>query len=90
MRLCYILETNEIETRCEYSALVFPLFIAACEARLETQQQLIVGALSRLRTNFGIGNVSAAIEVVQCVWSSQGQQTWFEVLEKSDWDLVLA
>lgn len=89
-RFCEILEANEIGHHCEYSALVFPLFIAACEARSASEQQLIFGAMRRLGTNFGIGNVAAAIEVVRRVWASHGRRKWFQVLEESDWDLVLA
>lgn len=89
-RFCEILESTSIGHHCEYSALVFPLFIAACEAQQQDQQKLVIRALEKLRTTFGIGNVSAAIEVVQRVQVSHGRRRWFEVLNDSDWDLVLA
>jgi hypothetical protein len=89
-RQCSVLEQNEIGRHCEYSALLFLLFIAACEARQTDQQQLIMKTLLSLRNAFGLGNVSASIEVIQHVWSSPRSYNWREALDTYDQHLILA
>jgi hypothetical protein len=89
-RLCNVLEENEIGRHCEYSALLFPLFIAACEARQADQQRLVMEALLSLKSAFGLGNVDASIAVVQHVWASGEPCSWKEALDTYDKDLILA
>ena len=48
----------------------------------------IVLALDLLDVNFGIGNVKRAKELLCMVWSSSSH--WMDVLERLDWQLVLA
>lgn len=89
-QLCGVLEENDIGRHCEYSALLFPLFIAACEARQANQQQVIMKALLGLRSAFGLGNVHASIVIIQRVWASQDSYTWKDALDTYGQDLILA
>jgi hypothetical protein len=89
-QLCSVLEGNEIGRHSEYSALLFPLFIAACEAQQSDQQCLIMKAIFNLGSAFGLENVNASIVVIQRVWASRNLLSWKEALVAYDRDLVLA
>ncbi|KAL4959149.1 Zn(II)2Cys6 transcription factor [Aspergillus stella-maris] len=104
------LKTHPIDHNCEFSALTSPLFIAGCELDVslpksnnsssisEEGGKLILNALGTLETNFGIGNVKRAKEVLGIVWGEREAQGrgrergrhWMDVLEGLGWDLILA
>ncbi|KAL4949960.1 fungal-specific transcription factor domain-containing protein [Aspergillus filifer] len=98
------LKTHPIDPNCEFSALTLPLFIAGCEMDVsnssnptsEEERKLILHALGTLETNFGIGNVKRAKEVLGIVWGGRemegnaGGRHWMDVLEGLGWDLILA
>ncbi|GCB27141.1 uncharacterized transcriptional regulatory protein C15D4.02 [Aspergillus awamori] len=79
-----------LDEHCEYSALTFPLFIAGCESRDPSDQELIIQSLNKLEANFGIGNVRRAKEMLSILWAGEGDVHWLDMLERLQWDLILA
>lgn len=81
---------------CEHSALTFPLFIAGCECRSDTQIRIVSSTLERLEADFGIGNVRRVREVLGILWASgdgdgwEGRRHWLDVLEGLGWELIVA
>jgi hypothetical protein len=76
----------------EFSALVFPLFIAGCECEDNEQLTLILKSLHTLEVNFGIHNTKRAQEllVILSQLRFEGKQKhWLNLLEELEWDLML-
>lgn len=100
------IESLDLDDHCEYSALTFPLFISGCESESFAHRDLVVESLSKLQSNFGIGNTQRAKEVLRILWSRRDEYIpdssdtirgsgvtnlhWFDVLEELQWDLTLA
>lgn len=99
------IESLHLDDHCEYSALTFPLFISGCESEVFAHRDLVVESLSKLQSNFGIGNTQRAKEVLRILWSRRDGYIpdpsntirsgkinlhWFDVLEELQWDLTLA
>ncbi|BCR87643.1 Zn(II)2Cys6 transcription factor [Aspergillus chevalieri] len=74
---------------CEYSALTFPLFIAGCECQTIVERDIVMEALGALERNFGIGNVRRAKEILNVLWSENGEGHWLDTLERLKWDVIL-
>ncbi|MBE1616112.1 hypothetical protein IDF54_14750, partial [Flavobacterium sp. SaA2.13] len=53
-------------------------------------QELIIQSLSKLEANFGIGNVRRAKEMLSILWAGEGDVHWLDMLERLQWDLILA
>ncbi|RAK87882.1 C6 transcription factor [Aspergillus costaricaensis CBS 115574] len=79
-----------LDEHCEFSALTFPLFIAGCESKHPSDQELIIHSLDKLEANFGIGNVRRAKEMLSILWAGEGDVHWLDMLERLQWDLILA
>lgn len=62
-------ETFPLDDHCEYSALTFPLFIAGAESDVLAHRSLVIQSLAKLQSNFGIGNVKRAEEVLAILWA---------------------
>ncbi|KAJ5987068.1 hypothetical protein N7451_011433 [Penicillium sp. IBT 35674x] len=62
-------ETFPLDDHCEYSALTFPLFIAGAESDVLAHRSLVLQSLAKLQSNFGIGNVKRAEEVLGILWA---------------------
>ncbi|KAJ5554251.1 hypothetical protein N7513_004210 [Penicillium frequentans] len=62
-------ETFPLDDHCEYSALTFPLFIAGAESNVLAHRSLVIQSLAKLQSNFGIGNVKRAEEVLGILWA---------------------
>ena len=97
-------ESFPLDDHCEYSALTFPLFISGCESDVFAHRDLIIRSLGKLQTNFGIGNVERAKEVLRILWARQDANAkdvaaggsasrkthWVDILEELQWELILA
>lgn len=46
-------------------------------------------ALGALERNFGIGNVRRAKEILNVLWSENGEGHWLDTLERLKWDVIL-
>ncbi|KAJ5082108.1 hypothetical protein N7532_011151 [Penicillium argentinense] len=96
------IESFHLDDHCEYSALTFPLFISGCESHDFEHRDLVVESLSKLQSNFGIGNTKRAKDVLKLLWARRDAYNedpfttgvekvhWFDVLEELQWDLTLA
>ncbi|KAJ5127383.1 hypothetical protein N7448_008162 [Penicillium atrosanguineum] len=92
-----------LDDHCEYSALTFPLFISGCESEVFAHRDLIICSLCKLQTNFGIGNVERAKELLRILWARQDANAkdiaaggtasrkthWIDILEELQWELIL-
>ena len=83
------IQSLPLDENCEYSALTFPLFIAGCETESLTARELVTQSLSKLESNFGIGNTKRAKELLNILWKGE-KMHWLDVLEQLKWDLILA
>jgi hypothetical protein len=97
-------ESFPLDDHCEYSALTFPLFISGCESDVFAHRDLIIRSLGKLQTNFGIGNVERAKQVLRILWARQDANAqdvtaggiasrtthWVDILEELQWELILA
>lgn len=97
-------ESFPLDDHCEYSALTFPLFISGCESDVFDHRDLVIRSLGKLQTNFGIGNVERAKEVLRILWvrqdanaqdivaggSASRKTHWVDILEELQWELILA
>lgn len=97
-------ESFPLDDHCEYSALTFPLFISGCESEVFAHRDLIIYSLGKLQTNFGIGNVERAKELLRILWTRQDANAkdiaaggtasrkthWIDILEELQWELILA
>ncbi|ESZ93463.1 hypothetical protein SBOR_6170 [Sclerotinia borealis F-4128] len=63
------------------SALLWPLFVAACEAEAETDRELATKAFGRTERRQGMQNIMRAWEVVQEVWRRADEDQYKE----GDW-----
>ncbi|GKZ31839.1 hypothetical protein AbraIFM66950_000729 [Aspergillus brasiliensis] len=84
------IRASPLDEHCEYSALTFPLFIAGCESKDPSDRKLIIQSLDKLEANFGIGNVRRAKEMLNILWAGGGDVHWLDMLERLQWDLILA
>ncbi|KAJ5743946.1 hypothetical protein N7533_008816 [Penicillium manginii] len=96
------IESLHLDNHCEYSALTFPLFISGCESSVFAHRDLVLDSLTKLQSNFGIGNTQRAKDVLKILWSRRdahirnpsganvGNVHWFDILEELQWDLTLA
>lgn len=82
-------ESFPLDQHCEYSALTFPLFITGCESQTPEARELVIKSLTKLETNFGIGNVKRAKELLRTFWHG-AEIHWLDVLERLKWGLILA
>lgn len=64
--------------------------MVGCECQSVAEREAVVGALSRLERNFGIGNVTRAKEILDVLWDGDGNRHWLDVLEGLKWDVILA
>ncbi|KAB8255293.1 fungal-specific transcription factor domain-containing protein [Aspergillus pseudonomiae] len=83
------IQSFPLDENCEYSALTFPLFIAGCESESPAARELVIQSLSKLESNFGIGNTKRAKELLNILWNGE-KMHWLDVLEQLKWDLILA
>lgn len=98
------IESFPLDDHCEYSALTFPLFISGCESEVFAHRDFIITSLGKLQTNFGIGNVERAKELLRILWARQDANAkdiaaggtasrkthWVDILEELQWELILA
>ncbi|KAJ6120359.1 hypothetical protein N7523_004639 [Penicillium sp. IBT 18751x] len=98
------IQTFPLDDHCEFSALTFPLFISGCETEVLAHRDLIICFLGKLQTNFGIGNVERAKELLRILWARQDANAqniaaggtasrkihWMDILEELQWELTLA
>ncbi|PKY01271.1 C6 transcription factor [Aspergillus campestris IBT 28561] len=83
------LRSFPLDQYCEYSALTSPLFLVGAESEDPATRALVIESLDKLQSNFGIGNVKRAKEVLHLLWDGE-MRHWLDVLEHLQWDLVLA
>lgn len=74
-------------------ALLWPLFVAACEATTEEDRALALDAFIGLERRQGMRNVMRGWEVVQEVWSRAdlqhcGEVNWRDVCEERGLNIV--
>ncbi|KAB8300046.1 hypothetical protein EYC80_000284 [Monilinia laxa] len=75
------------------SALLWPLFVAACEAETESDRQLATKAFGGTERRQGMQNIMRAWEVVQEVWKRADQGVyeeggWREICASRGWNIV--
>lgn len=76
------------------SALLWPLFVAACEAETEKDRELATKAFGGTERRQGMQNIFRAWEVVQEVWSRADKGMyedgdWREICDSKGWNIVL-
>ncbi|EDN90992.1 hypothetical protein SS1G_00392 [Sclerotinia sclerotiorum 1980 UF-70] len=76
------------------SALLWPLFVAACEAETESDRELATKAFGKTERRQGMRNIMRAWEVVQEVWRRADDGTyedgdWRGICESRGWNIVL-
>lgn len=76
------------------SALLWPLFVAACEAETETDRELARKAFGGTERRQGMQNIMRAWEMVQEVWRRADEGTyedgdWRGICESRGWNIVL-
>jgi hypothetical protein len=75
------------------SALLWPLFVASCEAMTEEDRALAVDAFVGMERRQGMRNIMRAWEVAQEVWrkadlQSCGEVNWRDVCEERGFNIV--
>lgn len=76
------------------SALLWPLFVAACEAMTESDRALAMNAFGRTERRQGMNNIARAWEVVKEVWrradllGDDGEISWREICEELGFNIV--
>ncbi|KAI9646559.1 hypothetical protein NHQ30_004554 [Ciborinia camelliae] len=75
------------------SALLWPLFVAACEAETETDRELATKAFCRTERRQGMQNIMRAWEVIQEVWrrvdeGGYEEGDWRGICESKEWNIV--
>lgn len=90
--LISLLHSFPPDSHQEFSALVFPLFIAGCECEDNEQLTLILKSLHSLEVNFRIYNTKRAQEllIILSQLRREGRpKHWLDLLEELEWDLIL-
>jgi len=76
------------------SALLWPLFVAACEAVSEVDRSLALKAFGGTEKKQGMNNIARAWEVVREVWTrtdlagAQGEVNWRNICEERGFNIV--
>lgn len=75
------------------AALLWPLFVAACEATTKEDRVLALEAFGGTERRQGMNNIMRAWEVVQEVWrradlNEDGEVNWRDICEESGFDIV--
>jgi hypothetical protein len=74
------------------SALLWPLFVAACEATTAEDRLLAIDAFGGIERRQGMNNISRAWEVVQEVWRRAGKgaedTNWRDICVERGFNIV--
>lgn len=76
------------------SALLWPLFVAACEAAGQEDRELALVAFGGTERRQGMNNIARAWEVVKEVWrradleGEEGEISWREICEEMGFNIV--
>jgi len=76
------------------SALLWPLFVAACDAISEVDRSLALNAFGGTEKRQGMNNIARAWEVVREVWTradlagDQGLVNWRDICEERGFNIV--
>lgn len=75
------------------SALLWPLFVASCEAMTEEDRTLALDAFGGTERRQGMNNIMRAWEVVQEVWartdiSENGDVNWRDICDERGLNIV--
>ena len=74
------------------SALLWPLFVASCEAATEEDRELATNGFYGTERRQGMNNIMRAWEVVQEVWrrADAGDEAvnWTEICEEREFSIV--
>jgi len=76
------------------TALLWPLFVAACEATLEKDMELASGSFAGMEKKQGMNNAVKAWEVVQEVWRrvdfrEDAEVNWRNICQERGFNIVL-
>lgn len=76
------------------SALLWPLFVAACEAMAEGDRELALDAFGGTERRQGMNNIARAWEIVQEVWKradlygDDGEVSWRDICDEMGFNIV--
>lgn len=76
------------------SALLWPLFVASCEAMTDEDRELAMSAFGGTERRQGMNNIARAWEIVQEVWRRADlavdgyEVSWRDICEELDYNIV--